>query len=213
MAKKKQNIKSISSILASVERLFLKVIIGLVPPTFLLLVGWWGSIPFVNEETVKYFALGGLVLGVMLDMLFLKHWVYKAYGLPVTWFVVFYLFYSVALLGFFMGIPVFNLVLGIIGGYYVGICLRYKDTTKEVVAQYAQRTAFFTTGVLFIVCAASWLMAYFDTFLVSNIQSMFNLNQAISRGNILTIAGLGGVVLVAAEYFLTRATVKFARFL
>ena len=103
MAKKKQNIQSIGNILTSVERLFLNVIIGLVPPTFLLLVGWWGSIPFVNEETVKYFALGGLVLGIMLDMLFLKHWVYKAYGLPVTWFVVFYLFYSVALLGFFHG--------------------------------------------------------------------------------------------------------------
>ena len=213
MAKKKQNIQTVSGILAGVERLFLKVIIGLVPPTFLLLVGWWGSIPFVNEEAVKYFALGGLVLGIILDMLFLKHWVYKAYGLPVTWFVVFYLFYSVALLGFFMGVPIFNLVLGIIGGYYVGICLRYKDTTKEAVAQYSQRTAFFTAGVLFIVCAASWLMAYFDTSLAANIQGMFNINQEISRSSILTYAVFGGIGLVAAEYFLTRATVKFARFM
>ena len=63
MAKKKQNIQTVSGILAGVERLFLKVIIGLVPPTFLLLVGWWGSIPFVNEEAVKYFALGVIGAG------------------------------------------------------------------------------------------------------------------------------------------------------
>ena len=213
MAKKEQKFQSVNSILAGVERLFLNVVIGLAAPVILLLAGWWGSIPFVAEEAIKYFALGGLLLGFFLDMLFLKHWVYRAYGLPVTWFVIIYLFYSICLFGFLMGLPVLNFFLGIIGGYYVGLCLRYKNISREEVEPYAKRTALFTAGVLAIICIASWLIAYFEPYLTANIQGMFNLSQEISRSNILTLAAFAGIGLVAAEYFLTRATVKFARFM
>lgn len=213
MANKNQEIKSVDSLLAGVERLFLQVMIGLLPPVLLLLVGWWGSIPFVAEETVKYFTLGGLLLGIFIDMLYLRRWVRKAYTLPVGWFVAFYLFYSICLFGFFMGVPVLNIIMGLIGGYYVGLCLRYSTKDKEMVEQAAKRTGYFAAGVLAVICVASWVMAYLDTSLAANMQGLLNLEQAISREKILTYSVFGGILLVLVEYFITRWMVKFARFM
>ncbi len=213
MAKKKMEIRTVDKLLAGVERLFLQVVIGLVPPIFLLLAGWWGSLFFIPERSVKFFALGGLLLGLFLDILFMRRWLRKAYTLPVGWFVVIYLFYSAGLFGFFMGVPVFHVILGVVGGYYVGICLRFAQKDKAEVENAARRTAFFAAGVLAVVCIASWVIAYRDPSTAANINGMFHLSKAISRENILLFSAFAGAGLVVIEYFLTRATVKFARFM
>lgn len=213
MAKKPKKIQSVDSLLAGVERLYLQVMIGIVPPVFFLLAGWWGSLYFVPEEAVKFFALGGLLLGLFLDILCMRRWLRKAYTLPVGWFVVIYLFYSAGLFGFFMGVPVFNALLGIMGGYYVGICLRFAQKDQAEVEIAARRTALFAAGMLAAVCAASWTIAYLDPSTAANINGMFHLSRPISRENILLFSAFAGVGLAALEYFITRATVKFARFM
>ena len=213
MAKKPKKIQSVDSLLAGVERLYLQVMIGIVPPVFFLLAGWWGSLYFVPEEAVKFFALGGLLLGLFLDILRMRRWLRKAYTLPVGWFVVIYLFYSAGLFGFFMGVPVFNALLGIMGGYYVGICLRFAQKDQAEVEIAARRTALFAAAVLAVVCAASWTIAYLDPSTAANINGMFQLTRPISRENILLLSAFAGTGLVALEYFVTRATVKFARFM
>ena len=213
MAKKSKKFQSVDSLLAGVERLYMQVMIGIVPPVFLLLAGWWGSLYFVPEEAVKFFALGGLLLGLFLDILFMRRWLRKAYTLPAGWFAAVYLFYSAGLFGFFMGVPVFNALLGIMGGYYVGICLRFAQKDKAEVEIAARRTALFAAGMLAAVCAASWTIAYLDPSTAANINGMFHLSRPISRENILLFSAFAGVGLAALEYFITRATVKFARFM
>jgi hypothetical protein len=213
MAKKNSGVHTIDQILNGVERLFLQIIIGLVAPVLFLLIGWWGSIPFVPEESIKYFALGGLLTGLFIDILFLRRWVRKAYTLPVAWFVLIYLFYSVCLLGFFMGVPLLNLVMGPLGGYYVGLCLRHQNQDKEAVNRSAKRTALFAAAVMAVICAASWTIAYLDTSLAANIQGLFHLEHTLERGTILGLAIPAGIVLVGLEYLLARGFVKFARFM
>ncbi len=177
------------------------------------MLGWWGSLAITTEENVKYFALGGLVLGLLIDIFFLRRWVRKAYSLPVGWFVVFYLFYSVCMFGFFMGMPLLNLFMGLIGGYYVGLCLRYANKEKTEVEQAARRTALFAAGVMALVCLASWMVAYFEPTIAANVQGMLKLEHALSRERILTYSAFGGLGLVVVEYFITRWMVKFARFM
>jgi hypothetical protein len=213
MANKDQNTITVNNLLAGVERLFLQVTIGLVAPVLFLLIGWWGSIPFVAEDSIKFFALGGLLLGLIIDMVFLRRWVRKAYSLPVTGFVLVYLFYSLCLFGFFMGVPVLDLVVGVLGGYYVGLCLRYAQKDKAYVDQTAKRTGMFAAGILALICLASWLIAYFDSSLAANIQGLLNLTTEISREKILAISVFGGIGMVILEYVITRAMVKFARFM
>ena len=101
--------------LAGIERLFLMVVIGFIFPILLGLAGWWSSIPFVPEKSIIYFALGGFMLGVLLDMVFLRYWTRNALRLPLVWPALVYMFYSVGMLGFFMGVPAFNVVMGPVG--------------------------------------------------------------------------------------------------
>jgi hypothetical protein len=213
MAKENQKFNSVDSLLAGTERLFLLLIIGLLPVVVPFLLGWWGSLAITSEENVKYFALGGLMLGILIDILFLRRWVRKAYSLPVGWFVVFYLIYAAFLFGFLMGMPLLHLFLGLIGGYYVGLCLRYANKDKAAVDEAARRTALFAAGVMAVVCLASWMVAYLEPTIAANVQGMLNLKQALSRDRILIYSAIGGLGLVVIEYFITRWTVKFARFM
>ncbi len=213
MAKQNQKVNSVDALLAGTERLFLLLLIGLLPVVVLFLLGWWGSLAITSEENVKFFALGGLMLGLLIDILYLRRWLRKAYSLPLGWFVVFYLFYSVCMFGFLMGLPLLNLFMGLIGGYYVGLCLRYAKKDKAAVEPAAKRTALFAAGVMALVCLASWMIAYLEPTIAANVQGMLKLDQALSRERILTYSAFGGLGLVVIEYFITRWMVKFARFM
>ena len=99
---------TLDALLASIERLFLSVVIGLVAPLLLGLAGWWGSIPFVPEGQILYFALGGVLAGVMLDIIFLRRWTRSAMSASIIWPVAVFLFYAICVFGFFMAVPVFQ---------------------------------------------------------------------------------------------------------
>lgn len=213
MPGKTKKYATLNSMLAGIEKLFLSVVTGLVFPILLGLAGWWGSLPFVPESSIVYFALGGFLLGVLVDVVFLGSWVRKALSLPLIWPVLVYLFYSVGMFGFFMGVPAFNVMMGPLGGYYMGMRLRAINSQKDEVERIARQTGFFTTFILAITCAASLVIAALDPFLEANINGMFALINPISRSAILALSAAAGVGLMVLEYFITRAAVKFARFL
>jgi hypothetical protein len=199
--------------LAGMERLFLMIMIGLVFPILLGLAGWWGSLPFVPEGAILFFGMGGLMLGALVDMVFLRFWTRNALRMPLIWPVLIYLFYSVGMFGFFMGVPAFNVIMGPVGGYYMGMRLRAKNSARDEVEKTASQTGLFAALVLALACAAALLIAWLDPSLEANISGMFALNQPTSKTTILALSGAAGVGLVILEYAITNAAVKFARFL
>ena len=213
MPVKTKKYSTLNSMLAGMERLFLMIITGLVFPILLGLAGWWSSLPFVPESSIIYFALGGFMLGVLVDMVFLRFWTRNALRLPLIWPMVVYLFYSVGMLGFFMGVPAFNVVMGPVGGYYMGMRLRAKNSDKDEVEKTARQAGFFAALILAVACTASLVIAWLDPSLEANISGMFALAQPLSKTTILAISGAAGIGLVVLEYAITRAAVKFARFL
>ena len=213
MPGKSKKYSTLNAMLAGMERLFLMIMIGLVFPILLGLAGWWGSLPFVPESSIIYFALGGFMLGVLVDLVFLRFWTRNALRLPLIWPALVYLFYSAGMFGFFMGVPAFNAILGPIGGYYMGMRLRAKNSEKDEVERTARQTGLFAALILAAACAASVLIAWLDPSLEANISGMFALVQPISKTTILTLSGAAGIALVGLEYAITRAAVKFARFL
>jgi hypothetical protein len=204
---------TLNSMLAGIERLFLSVIIGFIFPILLGLAGWWGSIPFVPEKSILYFALGGFLLGVLVDMVFLRRWTRNALRAPLLWPILVYLFYSAGMFGFFMGVPALNVVMGPLGGYYMGMHLRAKNAQKDDVERKAKQTSFFAALVLAVACAAALVIASLDPSLAANISGMFALTEPINKTTILTLSTAAGAGLVVLEYAITRASVKFARFL
>jgi hypothetical protein len=203
-------VRSLEGILAGAEKLFLIVAVGFAPLITGMLAGWWGSIPFVPEASIKYFALGGLLLGLIFDLFFLSRWVHRALDAAPIWPVLLYLFYSISLFGFFMGVPVFNLLMGPIGGYFAGMRLRHRKANNAAALRSARLSGVFTACVLAAACLASWVFAYQDAFLAANIQGMFKLGNSISREVILALSALGGITLVALEYVLTRGIALLA---
>jgi hypothetical protein len=213
MAKKVKKYSTLDSMLAGIEKLFLSVIIGLVFPILLSLAGWWSSIPFVPEKSILYFALGGFMLGVLVDMVFLRFWTRNALRFPLLWPALVYLFYSVGMFGFFMGVPAFNFILGPIGGYLMGMRLRSSSAQKDEVEQTARRTGLFTAFILAVACIASITIAALSPSLKGDISGMFALSNPMSRTAILSLSAIAGIGMVILEYAITRAAVRFARFL
>jgi hypothetical protein len=204
---------TLDSILARIEQLFLTVVIGLVPPILFGLAGWRAGRLFASEQSIQYFVLGGFLLGVLLDLLFLRRLARRALRGPLLVPILIYLLYSVGLFVFFTGIPVINAALGPVGGYLMGIRLRVNKAQQPVVEKTAQHTGLFTTGVLALACAAALAIAARDTSLETYINGLLALAKPFSRTAILALLTGGTVLLAALEYLITRAAVKFARFL
>ena len=91
--------------LQKIELAIISVLFGAVPIFICFLAGWWISIPLVPESWIFLCALVGLLIGVLVDVLFLRRWVRNVYSMrPLVWMFV-YLFYSIGMFGFFMGVP------------------------------------------------------------------------------------------------------------
>lgn len=193
-----------------VETILLGAIFGGVFPILCFLIGWWGSIPFVTESTIKYYALGGLLVGIVIDILYLGRWLVNAYRLNLVWMAVIYLFYSIGLYGFFMGVPVFNFLMGLFAGYYMGLRTLEEQRAPAEAEQIFKRTGLFASSIMAIACCASIWLAATDATTVANINGMFALQQPLSQSNILLLSAVGGIVLVVLEFFITRAMARRA---
>ena len=62
-----------------IEKVIIGIIIGAVPVIACFLAGWWISIPLVSESRIIQYALTGLLLGTLIDVIFLRNWVRHAY--------------------------------------------------------------------------------------------------------------------------------------
>jgi len=212
MKSTKPGFSTLNDLLGRIERLFLSVLIGLLPLSVLGLAGWWISIPFVKEEQIVYYALAGLFAGILVDLVFLRRWTRKALTSSIIWPAAVYLLYSVGVFGFFMGVPAFNLLLGPVWGYFMGMRLRAKHADKTEMERTARQSGFFTASVFALACVAALVLAWLDPSLEANIQGMFGLATPLGRSMILGLSAVAGLALIALEYLLTSVAVKFSAF-
>lgn len=185
-------------------------IFGGVFPILCFLIGWWGSITFLPESSIKYGALGGLLVGIVIDILFVGKWVVNAYRLNLVWMAVIYIFYSVGLYGFFMGVPVFNFLLGLLAGFYMGLRTLEEQRAPLEAEVIFKKTGIFTSVVLAIACCVSLWLATNDATTAANISGMFALKEPLSQETVLLISGVGGVAMVVLEFYVTRAMARWA---
>jgi len=72
--------------LRKIENAVIGLALGAVPVISGFLAAWWISLPLVPESRIYQFALAGLVLGILVDVLFLRGGVQRAYSLkPWVW--------------------------------------------------------------------------------------------------------------------------------
>jgi hypothetical protein len=190
------------------ETVVIGLIFGAIPVITGALAGWWLIIPFVPESLIFAGMLAGLLVGVLIDVAFLKSWIRQAYSTsPIVWGGV-YLFYSVGLFGFFMGVPVFNVGLALPAGFFVGAYLAHQGAQPPQVKRMARRSSMVTTGILALVCSASAAVALIDPYTADNLEGMLGLSFPVTTPMIVGIILIGGSLLLVLQWWLTQKSVE-----
>jgi hypothetical protein len=197
--------------MTSADRVFSRLVLGAIAPVTLMLVGWWGSLGIVGDGPwVAWSAFAGPVLGVLLDATLLRRWVDSLYDLSIPALFGVSLFYSVGIYGIFMGMPVANLLVGLVGGFAVGRRAALRGEAADE-AYGERRTACVGASALMgaLCCATAWL-GLSDPYTAGDLRGMLGLGFTPSSDLLRLLAVVGGVTLVGMEYLLTWAGARWA---
>jgi len=196
------------------ERSIRGLILAPLLPLALLLGGWWLAYVVLPEPWIFLGALLGLLLGLLLDIPLLKRWLTRVDALGTPFWMVVFLFYSIGLFGFFMGVPVFNLGLALPAGFILGGRLASQHTAESNLRVAAKHASEFTTTILTLICLASAFIALADPYTAANLQGMLALPFVVTHGMIIGLIIVGGGLLLLLNWWLTSASVLFTyRFL
>jgi hypothetical protein len=189
------------------ERVILGILLGMIPITIGLLAGWWISIPFVAESHVVFYAIGGICIGILIDIIFLKTWLKRIYSAkPFVWLGI-YLYYSICEFGFFMGVPVFHVLLALPAGFFIAGLLLHESATVDRKRRVISQSSLWISFILAIVCLTSGTFALLSPSTGSELQHMLRLPFQISVPMLVGIIVTGGVFLLALQWFIFRKSV------
>lgn len=193
-----------------IENAFIGLALGAVPVIVCFLAGWWIAIPFLPESRVFISALAGLVCGILIDFFFLKGWVQRAFSFKAWVWKAVYVFYSVGMFGFFMGVPVFHVLLAFPTGVFVGRWLAHTGADSARMRQVARRAAVFTTSVLGLVCLASATIALASPSTGRDLRGMLRLPFEVTTVMILALIVVGGAAILILNWWLTLRSAERA---
>ena len=196
--------------MSKVESVILGMFFGFLPVLLCVVAAGFVNVIFLEEKGIAYWALGGLVVGLIIDCLFVKSCITKAYQMNKKIFVALYLFYSVFVLGMGMGVPIFNFALGITAGVYAARRTHFAEADEETRKQYFKKTAVFCAVVMALMCCLITLWAIAGQMIGGRYETPF-LSFTFTVPVFFAVVFTGGAVLVLLQYWLTRlaATVAF----
>lgn len=193
------------------ERFFLGIILGAVFPLIGFLAGWWSTSQLWSNAWVLAAALGGLGCGIVVDVIFLKRWVAGAFEMDLKLWMAIFFFYAICVFGFFMGVPVFNVVLAIPAGLIIGRKLAHQKRSCEAEKRLSFYTNLFATGVMAFICVSSAFLALRDPTTAANLEGMLRLPFDLTQGMIIALIVVGGGGLLGTNWWLVKKSIQFAR--
>ena len=116
----------------------------------------------------------------------------------------------VGIFGFFMGVPVFNVLPGILAAYIIGLNARIGQSSADEYKSKMRRVQWSTLIILSVFLIASAAIALLDPYTGRNLQGMFGLNGEVTRSQIILIIVVGGMGLITIQWLLERVIGKRA---
>jgi hypothetical protein len=191
----------------NIEKKISGLILGCIfPLSFgLLSVIIWFFLDKSESRPLIYLAIG-LLLGLLIDLKYLKYWISRRFDLPIWIIASIYLVYNVFVYGFFMGLPVFNTFLGLLAGYYFGnrICINKVESEKH--PKLINQVSMFAGLIMTFVCISSGFLAIYDNGAAGMVQDVLGLNYEVTRTMLWGIVLIGGIILIITNILLTRLT-------
>ncbi len=191
----------------NIEKRISGLIIGSIFPLSLglLLVTIWFLFDKSENRPLLYLAFG-LLIGLLIDLKFLKGWINRRFNLPIWIIISIYLVYNVFVYGFFMGLPVFNAFLGLLAGYYFGNRICFNKVESEKRSKLINQVSIFAGLIMTFVCISSGFLAIYDNGAAGMIQNVLGLSFEVTRSMLWGIVLIGGFTLILANILLTRIT-------
>ncbi len=185
------------------RKLFTIVLYQAPLPLALFLLTWWVSNSFTNDLMAVIIGLIGFLIGLWLNVELVLP--YQFYKIKKRVLALIYLFFSIASLGFFMGIPVFNLLLGVLAGNYLSIRVLRNYKSKKYIRKNLIQGSIYTSIILLIITFFSGLIVISD---MENSISILEqlLHYPINQTLFLSFIIIGGLVIVILQYFITLFT-------
>ncbi|NIM95647.1 MAG: hypothetical protein GTO18_18260 [Anaerolineales bacterium] len=204
--------------MSRVERYLIGIIVGILCPATLFILFWWtsaallifGILPLPNEAIVVSSFIG-LILGILLDIRYLKSWVDKFYTLDARLLAIFYIFWSAAALGLFMGLPIGNLIWGTLAGVYVGRRGFHAQSEESDLRNNAKYVGILTASLTGIESLVIGLLALQDAFLLETVEAITRTEPGSLSGSTGVIFALiVGFIIAILQFTLTYYTALFA---
>ena len=187
------------------RKLFTIVLYQTPIPMSLFLISWWISSTFVNDLKALLFAVGGLIVGLWLNKELIIP--FQFYKIKKRVLAVIYVFFSITVLGYFMGIPVFNLLLGFLAGNYLSIRVMSNYKVEREIIKNFKAGALYTSFVLLLITLLAWFMAMTD--IDNSLQTANNvLGTTLTKERFVMLITVGGAFIVIIQYFITFFTAK-----
>jgi multisubunit Na+/H+ antiporter MnhE subunit len=190
------------------DNIFAGMVLGFIIPVVSFCGFWWSG--FALGLDVKCWSITGIIVGILIDVMFLGKLLPKFYCLSKITLLALYAAYSICIFGFFMGVPMFNMVLGVLAGIYIGRKMRQTGQSQDVFRQEMRKAARFSFVVLLIVCFCSAYIALLDPFTGASLRGMLNLSFEVTRTHIWLLIVFGGAGLLLLQHVLLMTAGRMA---
>ena len=172
---------------------------------------WWVTYALTQDaQAIGIGCILGAASGIACNILFLKKLATLLYS-QRTWVSVLLLVsYSVGIFGFFMGMPVFNLLAGVLAAVYTGRQAKVLGHDSGRFSQRLKQTQSLLFVVLFVLCGASAYLALSDAHTAANLEGMFALSFSLTQPMLLAVILVGGALLLWFQAALVKALASFA---
>ena len=188
------------------ERFLFNCLFGVVIPILCFLIFWWSSLLFTSDQKYIIFAaITGIVAGLIISFIIKLTRKPDVFRLSKPILIITYLFYNAGIFGFFMGIPLFNLIWGPIAGFYWVKRLIYNNNAVDFKAE-INRLSVFTSIVTGFVCLFSAIFALLSESTPDDLKMMLHLHFDLSQPLLISLIIAGGLFLIFSQYLLTRIT-------
>jgi len=190
---------------------FEKIINGLIiGSTFPLLLGLLSVLIWFyldkSENRPVIYLIAGILLGLIIDYVFLKGWIGRRFDLSIWFMAAIYVIYNILVFGFFMGFPVFNVFLGFFAGYYFSNRICFKNVELKKHSKIINQVSLFSGLIMTLICISSGFLALINNEAAGMIKEVLGLGFEVTRSMIWGIVFFGGLTLILANIFLTRIT-------
>ena len=107
-----------------------------------------------------------------------------------------------------MGFPVFNILLGLLAGYYFGKRICFENIKSEMQSKIINQVSLFSGLIMTLICISTGIIALTEEGIGENVQGMLGLSFEVTKTMIYTIVFVGGLGLIVAQYFITKITIQ-----